>query len=282
MKLNLKSTLLSVLALVAFGMAWASLPSSSQPEPAPAPAPKAQLPTEELTIEPMNKSDFRLDHHKVYAIKHQAANATVFLRGQFDGNQFRKAALARYIRFINPVDKNGEGIIDKHAHLNWYLIEADPEPIRTVSFYNQFGLQKVKIGNPVALLAPADKIEDGSQFPERLDHYKVYEVISAEPVNRFVTLRDQFVSTENVAIVPKFFAVPVEKRHNNAYFPITNREDHAVYYVLEPKEIQQKRKTKDQFGLHEMVTRYCELLGVPSKKLAWEVSSLGEPPPPPQ
>lgn len=250
------------------GLMFSSLAMAAFPVPF---TPVKQMIEKGLTLEKNQKIDeFRLDHFKVYNISPQPANATVFLRGQFESN-FIKTAVGRYIKFLNPVDKNGEGIINKHAHLNWYRIDQDvPEPTRVVTFYNQFGLQTIKIQTAVALLAPAEKIEPGSEFPQKLDHYKVYQVVSAEPVNRQVTLRDQFVGTENFAHIARYFAVPVEKRHEDSYFPILNPEDHIVFYGLEPKEIQEYRPTRDQFGAHDMKTRYCELLGVPSKKLAWE------------
>lgn len=267
MKMTSKTLKTFFLSLFLCGSVFAAFPISFLPLPQTGEK-------EGLQLEDLEKmSPFQLDHFKVYRIEPQPANATVFLRGQFENN-FVKTALGRYIRFMNPVNKNNEGIIDKHAHLNWFQIFQDVlEPNRKVSLHNQFGLQTIKIGQPVALLAPAEKREPDSQFPQRLDHFKVYEVIQSELVNRSVTLRDQFGSSQNIAISARYFAVPVEKRHNNAYFPIENPQDHIVFYVLEPKELNKFRETKDQFGLHKMTTRYIELLGVPSKKIAWEAGN---------
>jgi hypothetical protein len=216
-----------------------------------------------------NPGQFNLDHFKVYQIEAQQASAQVWLRGQFD-EDFRTAFLYLYERFLNPVDKNGEGIIDKDAHLNWYAIEAEFEPTREVSLFNQFGLQTIRIGQAVALLAPAEKVEPGSKFPKKLDHYKVYEVLYAQPVSKNVYLKDQFGDEDNFAYVAKYFAVPVEKRHEDKYFPILNKEDHLIFYTLEPIARVESRPTIDQFGDHDMRTRHSELLGVPSAKLAWQ------------
>ena len=43
-----------------------------------------------------------------------------------------------------------------------------------------------------------------------------------------------------------------------------------IFYTLEPRDINEYRKVKDQFGLKEMKTLYSDLLGVPSLKLDWE------------
>jgi hypothetical protein len=212
---------------------------------------------------------FTLDHFKSYMIDAQPADYEVRLRGQFD-KKYLPARLLRYERFLNPVSKNDEAIIDKNAHLNWYLIQTEREPIRTVSYFNQFGLQTIKIGQPVALLVPTEKIEPDSQYPKRLDHYKVYEVLSAPQVNKGVFLVDQFTQEQNVAYTPAYFAVPVEKVHNGTLFPINNPEDHIVFYKMDPKDWSFFRNTKDQFNTNDMKTLWSDLLGVPSHKLAWQ------------
>ncbi len=216
-----------------------------------------------------NPGNFNIDHFKVYRIEPQDVTFEVFLRGQFE-DYYKVARLYQYTRFLNPVSKNDEGITDRRNHLNWYEIETDgDDPTRQLSVYNQFGLQTLVIDRAVALLAPAEKVEDGSEPPPRLDHYKVYLVIDGEPVYRDVQLKDQFVVERNIAMRPVYFAVPVEKRHDR-HFPITFREDHIVFYMLEPQPIDQYRLTIDQFGKHDMKTRYSELLGVPTWKLAWQ------------
>ncbi len=212
--------------------------------------------------------NFNIDHFKVYRIDPRDVSAEVWLRGQFD-DDFKYARLYLYTRFLNPVDKNNEGILNKYAHLNWYDIETENEPTRQVTIHNQFGLQTLKIDRAVALLAPTEKVEPGSQFPKRLDHYKVYVVIDGEAVYRDVVLKDQFGGEDNIAMRPMYFAVPVEKRHDD-YFPINFPEDHIVFYDLRRMPADQYRPTIDQFGDHKMKTLYSELLGVPSWKLAWQ------------
>jgi hypothetical protein len=232
--------------------------SATSPEPNPNPEPK-----------PTAQNAFRLDHYMVYVVKAQPINVTIRLWGQFDAS-WRSAYVDRYTRHLNPVEKNGEAINDKDAHLSWYDIQGQNEPIRSVWLENQFGPQDIKIGEAVALLVPTEKIEPGSQFPADLDHYKVYKVISGNPVNKGVELGDQFMQQGNVAMQPLYFAVPVRKYHNGNLFPINNPDDHLIFYQLDPIDFNFYRETKDQFGHKETSTLFTELLGVPSKKLMWQ------------
>ena len=236
----------------------AATAAANKAEPAPAEAPKAVSP-------------FILDHYKVYNIVPSGRGFEVWLRGQFDGYVWDYTRVHRYSKFLNPADKNNEGMNNKHAHLNWYDIQQEElEPIRSITVSNQFGIQRFRIDQPVALLVPAEKEEAGSQFPDNLDHYKVYKIlVNAEVFTANVTIKDQFGTEENTAYQAAYFAVPVEKRHDEAYYQIINPDDHLVFYQLDPKLWDESRATKDQFGVSQMKTRYSELLGVPSRKLGW-------------
>ena len=210
-----------------------------------------------------------LDDYHVYVIQPNPVNQGVQLRGQFD-QQFLPAFVVDHIKHLNPASVNQQNIINQHAHLSWYHINAQPEPMRSVMVQNQFGVQTLLIGNPKALLAPTEKIEPGSQFPQGLDHYKVYEVLQANPVNQQVNIADQFVNENNMAMNPVFFAVPVEKWHNGNLFPINNPQDHIVFYSKNPINYNFFRNTRDQFGPKPMQTVFGELLGIVSSKLMWD------------
>jgi len=210
-----------------------------------------------------------LDHYKVYQVQPQVVNAPVDLLGQFE-TDFKPAWVYEYNRHLNPVSKNGEGILRQNAHLSWYTIETEAEPARQVIIQNQFGLQEFIIQEAVALLVPTEKLEPGSSFPNFLDHYKVYRVVQANPVFRPVFLQDQWCQEQNEAMQPEYFAVPVEKLHNGQWFPINNPDDHLVFYNLEPTPWNFFHWTSDQFGFKPMTTTNTELLGVPSFKLGWQ------------
>lgn len=56
----------------------------------------------------------------------------------------------------NPVDKNGEGIVDKDDHLVCYQIHDDPsgsfQRVREVAVQNQFGQTQLWVGVPAETL----------------------------------------------------------------------------------------------------------------------------------
>ena len=114
--------------------------------------------------------------------------------------------------FANPVSKNGQPLYDKNAHLSWYRGLQTEEPMRRVLVENQFGRFDIRTGTGYGLLVPSQKVEEGSEFPKALDHYKVYRLVDVEKVpDAKLKLRDQF-GTEEVALrLPMYFAVPVVK-----------------------------------------------------------------------
>ncbi len=103
-----------------------------------------------------------LDHFKAYAVHEQPVNHQVRLQGQFD-DQPRTAMLSAIVRFANPVDKNGEAIRNRHAHLTWYRMHGPAEPKRKVISLNQFGEQHLLLGQPRVFLAPTQKHEAGGR-----------------------------------------------------------------------------------------------------------------------
>ena len=218
----------------------------------------------------MNAQELRLDYFQFYDVANQEANYFVGLQGQFD-RQPEKARLMYLNLFANPVSKNGEPMFDKNAHFNWYhLYDPTPEPTRVVTFENQFGKQKVVIGRALALLAPAQKVEPGSEFPERLDHYKVYSALQGEPVNKAVELEDQFGRAEARVYYPRMFAVPVRKWFQGETSGINNERAHLAIYIINPRAVEQVKPVRDQFSRRYVQVFRSVLLAAPSVKLAWE------------
>jgi catechol 2,3-dioxygenase-like lactoylglutathione lyase family enzyme len=219
----------------------------------------------------MDSQKLRLDHFQVYDVANQDAGFLVGLQGQFD-EQRERAKLTYLNAFANPVSKNGEPIYDKNAHLTWYnLFDYVPEPTRLVVFENQFGVQKILTGRAIALLAPAQKYEKGSEFPKELDHYKVYQVLQGEPVGRGVKLRDQFDHREAEVTYPWAFAVPVRKWHEGSTFGVHNAKAHLAFYKITPGSVQKARVVRDQFGRRYLHIYRSVLLGVPSVKREWSL-----------
>lgn len=216
--------------------------------------------------------EFRLDHFLVYKVAADpGSGATVGLRGQFD-----KDTVVGFVRgpvyFANPVIKNRGKINDETAHLNWYLLrERIEEPKRIVVIRNQFRKgepQKLVIGQPEFLLVPTLKAHGDKKFPvsERLDHYKVYKVLSEEAVVEDVVLKDQFGGSENVTRKAVYFGVPVRKKHDDKVFEIKNERDHLTVYEIKPTKADVKIEVADQIGKNTLTVSSTVWLCVPSVK----------------
>src|SRR5262245_51349107 len=161
----------------------------------------------------MNAKQLKLDYFKVYDIENNTLQDKVLLQGQFDKDPDR-VLLLFLSHFANAVSKNSEAFFNKNAHLTWYAIQQDfAEPRRQIVVENQFGKQKFLIGRALFLLAPARKFEPGSVVPKGLDHFKVYQVLEGQPVNKSVKLQDQFGADEVKIGPPLLFATPVKKSH---------------------------------------------------------------------
>lgn len=218
----------------------------------------------------MNAQELNLDYFKIYDVKDYRVEYWVALQGQFD-EEPEKAELLVLSYFANPVSKNRESIYDRNAHLTWYwLYQPIPEPTRMVVVENQFGQQKIVIGKPAALLAPAQKRQKDSQFPMELDHFKLYWVLERESVDKSVALQDQFGSEEARVTYPVAFGVPVQKEYEGKVSHIHNDEAHLMIYSITPQSLRQTRVVRDQFGRHYLIFLRSVGLAAPSVKLEWQ------------
>ena len=215
----------------------------------------------------MQSQDLRLDHFKIYDVNNIDVDAQVRLQGQFD-DEMEPATIRSLIHYCNPVRKNNEPFYDSDAHLAWYSIRPIPEPMRIVVVNNQFGKDKLILGRPIALLAPSRK--QGHEFSQQLDHYKVYRVLDGEPINRDVSLTDQFGGDKTTVRYPFAFGVPVRKRHAGQEFPINNERAHLTIYRIKPSSIEVVRRSRDQFGRHLLCFMQSTALAVPSLKESWQ------------
>ena len=216
---------------------------------------------------------FNLDHFKVYKVDTIGANQQVVLEDQFDRNsKEREEVLLTNIEFFaNPVNKNGEGIKDPSSHLTWYKFSGDG-PVRVISIRNQinkFHQQTWKIGNPVYLLVPTEKIEEGSSQPDSLDHFKCYEVLSDSALFIKVKLEDQFGNQVVTIGKPVYFCNPVLKNNEK----IKNSDDHLACYLItsEEPDTQLVVEIKNQFGSEKLFIRSSFMICVPSKKDSFNV-----------
>lgn len=221
----------------------------------------------------MIAEDLGLDYFHIYQIRSFDAGPTVGLQGQFDP-RMTKAKLAFLEWFANAASKNGEPMCDKAAHLTGYRLNTTDEPVRVVELENQFGRQKLVIGNGTHLLAPAKKRGIGS---EKLGHYKVYRVFKFEgPVGKIVGLKDQFGAVKVVVQQPVAFAVPVKKKYETS-FPIYNEKAHLTLYQITPAKGDKPAEHEmrpirlaDQFGSRNVGLFRSILLAAPSLKHGWK------------
>ena len=219
----------------------------------------------------MTAKELRLDHFLIYDLQNKQAAGNIYLQGQFDAQRVRmQLALLDY--FANPVSKNGEPIVDKHAHLAWYRGVQPTEPLRRVTLENQFGKFEIRTSTGYGLLVPTQKVETGSEFPKTLDHYKVYRLADVEQVpEKTLKLKDQFGTSEARLRIPLYFAVPVRKRHEDKDFPIQNKDAHLLIFSITTRTVEKTIKLRNQFanGISATVVRSI-MLAVPSIKHEWK------------
>ena len=133
--------------------------------------------------------------------------------------------------FGNPVDKNGEGIIDPLAHLSVYRIADIPTPEFLIGVNDQFGYSNWRVANAVWLLLPALKDQPGE--PPDKDHYLCYEVIEGPILDIGVHLTDQWGTRNYVLGQAKLWCNPVEKIVNGIPYPIRNPGHHLALYTFQ-------------------------------------------------
>jgi hypothetical protein len=218
---------------------------------------------------------FRLQHFRVYEVDKVPVEERVRLTDQLDPAA-KDARLVALSHFANPTRKvhagHTAGVDRPDEHFNWYVIEQpQPEPRRTVRFRNQFGQHSVDIREPRFLLVPAQKTSHpGSSFPEDLDHYKCYQIITVNTVPPLpvVTLGDQFGSQAGVQVKdPRLFCIPAMKeREGEPPKPIFNKDDHLAVYELPLMPHQQQITSRDQFDQRPLEVRQSVMLAVPTEK----------------
>jgi len=227
------------------------------------------------------------DHYKAYEArvegKPTAADTwwMVKLKRQAE-TEFTEAKVRGPVLLANPVAKVGgkhrSVVLEHGAHLTWYALEQKKEQLPPVTVRNQFGTQKLELGQPEFLLAPARKgeIDAGSAKlpdpPAWLNHFKCYRVSKASPLETpegFV-LKDQFDRVRNSGklVLGKavYFCFPVEKSRERVY-PIRDAGFHLTVYEIPPDKGKGIRvHAQDQFGQRRLKVDRCRYLCVPSTK----------------
>jgi len=221
-----------------------------------------------------------LDHFLSYDIKKPKGEPKfekfeVILEDQFQTDNF---TVEKRITLLNPVDKNGEGIVDPDTHLVGYKVKqfrlkGEPKPPKDPrigikikdQFFDELIVDISDINKADRLLVPASKSLDSLPFPpegesHNVDHYLCYKVKLPKgtefPEDIPVTLADQFIDPDGTGVTqlfdlkkPKRLCNPVDKNFEG----IKNEENHLICYgVKRPKDDPKHEKSvvflSDQFG----------------------------------
>ncbi len=219
-----------------------------------------------------------LDHFRAYWAEDETGlpvGESVLLEDQFD---VIEALVDNAALFCNPVEKWHDGlqteIIDPDHHLTIYGIDVPELKEWTVMVDNQFGTQQFTVFGPVGLAVPTEKA--GHAPPVGLDHYLLYQVWDAPPVNVMVDLFDQFLDQPGVMVYePVLFANPVRKTHDGTIIEIENPDAHLTFYWTDSGPFMSEISIFNQFDLQILTVGDAALLGVPSQKIGFTV---GPPP----
>jgi hypothetical protein len=218
------------------------------------------------------------DHYKCYKARTfggpRFPRQTLTLEDQFGETS---ATLVRPFRFCNPVNKNGEGIVDPVAHLSCYEIHERWAGSRSVKVANQFGEQFLTLGRAQTLCVPAEKDGLGRLEDLNVDHFKCYRARTTPGTPKVtvgdVDLVDQFEEKRTELVKPRAFCTPVEKNGEGIRSPDTHLACFKITDAPGQERLtQQQVSVRDQFGSSELITTLradgwrFRLLCVPSTK----------------
>lgn len=219
-----------------------------------------------------------LEHFQCYSTVRSAFRSRgVVLRDQFG---IRKARVGRRAELCNPVEKNGEPLVNRSEHLQCYTTRGRALN-RLVSVQNQFGSQRLLVKRPrrlclptvkrIALFGGVRKFLPNAQVP--IDHFQCYGVkrksaLLAEKPVRFVKLNDQFGGRAAQVGPPYELCAPVQKGAKGQVTRVRHPVKHLVCYRLKPLgESPRRVLIRNQFELRIVRTLRSFSLCVPSNKL---------------
>ena len=209
------------------------------------------------------------NHYLVYQVRTPVPGGfPVLLRDQFTSPDFSSHVANPLEWFANPVEKNGEAMLDSLLHYTWWRIST-PEPFsQRVVVKNQFGEFELDVQNPQYLLNPANKNTPvPGPPPPHGDHYKCYRAVGPF-TPRPVTLRDQFGTFQGQVIAPEWLCNPTEKVYQGVTNPIERPELHYVCYRVQvsPTVPPTTITFLDQFRSGQAMVQNQTWLCVPSYK----------------
>lgn len=217
--------------------------------------------------------DLHLDHFAFYDFDPSKIDELVGLQCQFDEEP--EPAEVMYAERVGLAsEKNNEGMLDVNHNFVWcHIAEWELEPVRVVVFEDQFGDGKLVIGRASGLLVPTRRDRCGK--PEKLSHYKVFEVIEkSEPRKVRVPVTSAYNPGMPVTVgSPAYFAVPTTKDHRGRTHRIHNEDAHLVIYDVSIPGVEWQPgivRMRDQFGRRRRWRSRMTFFGVPCLKREWE------------
>jgi hypothetical protein len=216
---------------------------------------------------------YLLDHFKVYSASGLPINQPVYLEDQFHEGEPFEAVVVSPLFFGNPAEKEHDGTVTEIQNANDHLTVYNLTPLEGetqtwyVEVYNQFGSQNFTVSDPVMLAVPTWKA--GHYENVGPDHYLLYPVVDAEPLEVSVNLTDQFGYEYETAVVlaPVYFANPVVKTDGGGPTSIEDPYAHLVFYqIVGAPYLGPDVFIENQFGLAILDVSNPALLAVPSDK----------------
>lgn len=218
----------------------------------------------------------QLDHFKFWQVDGGTFSEKMDLIGECDKKAWT-TEIGPALYLGNPVDKiHGKIHVpivnDKLHYLAYAIGEHAEQPPRRVTFSNQF-TDDVNVtwdlGQPVFLLVPAGKVFEGKPKIPPGDHFVCYAVVGAEAVKTNVSLQDQFdfarqKREEIDVLIPRFYAVPVEKRRNERRPEVPKNKTQLAIYEFQFDDFRTTVHTADQLARHTLQVSLSQWLAVPS------------------
>ena len=209
-----------------------------------------------------------LEHFKCYTVTPtRFENRTVQLIDQFGQ---RQAKVTDRARLCNPARKGTEPFVNRRAHLVCYTTTG-PDLNTAVVVRNQFGSQRLVVGEPETVCVPSKKREIGNSFRGirvPIDHFQCYKVEPLTSLQRVgqlgrVLVTDQFGHKRVSIGAAVRLCTPVDKNGSQIQHPVS----HLVCYQIAGAEVNVRVEVKNQFERKKMKAINPELLCVPSAKV---------------
>jgi hypothetical protein len=212
---------------------------------------------------------FAGDHYKQYEVSSSAFTPLLNVPIQ-DVWETKNTKVTAPVRFMNPANKNGEGIGDPTAHLNCFGIsDTVAFAARDAKITNQFGPLTLTATKANLLCMKAEK--DGVDSALNIDNFKCYPatVKRGTPVftQRVVTIGDQYETKEFRLLTPTYLCNPVKVGAT----AIIHANDLLVCYSAaytpgnSPSFGRPEPVVSSQFGIQTLQVRRPLALCVPSK-----------------